>query len=350
MENLFNVQTLINTLNVQTTSYNSYFMEKYIRKFLDKNAIPYTTDNYGNIYATKGIAQLYPTMVCHVDTVHDINMDSVVKRHNDILYSIDSITCQRTGIGGDDKVGVYITLELLKNLDTFKGVFFKDEEVGCVGSGQADMSFFNDSTIVLQCDRKGMGDFVTAIYDTELADDTLINDIQSILDSYDRKVCDGGLTDVKSIATKNKVQVANVNCGYYMPHTDDEIVSIDDVNLTLNFCYDVFIATQHKRYELIRETKSKRHSYKKWTYPVSQSHDDWNKPYEYEPLQPEHYDFYGEHVCQKCDGTQTQLDTYSNEVYCYACDEFSNDKYATDEIDQTTNQITTKAPDSTIAI
>lgn len=105
-------------------------MEKYLRKHLRKHNLPFTTDSYGNIYVTKGDAENYPTIVSHIDTVHAINHNSIVKRHKNVLYSIDTTTFERTGIGGDDKVGVYICLSMLHNLPACKAVFFKDEEVG----------------------------------------------------------------------------------------------------------------------------------------------------------------------------------------------------------------------------
>ena len=174
----------------------------------------------------------YPTIVCHIDTVHDINLYSIVRRHGDILYSIDAKTYQRTGIGGDDKVGVWIALQCLHALPHCKAVFFKDEEVGCVGSSKADFSFFDDSTIVLECDRQKMGDFVTSISGTTLCDDKLLDLIEPLLTKYGRSACSGGLTDVLQIANNTLVQTANINCGYYFPHTDNEVVSIEDANET----------------------------------------------------------------------------------------------------------------------
>jgi putative aminopeptidase FrvX len=47
-----------------------------------------------------------------------------------------------TGIGGDDKCGVYACLELLKELPNLKAAFFVSEETGCHGSKKADPNFF----------------------------------------------------------------------------------------------------------------------------------------------------------------------------------------------------------------
>ena len=127
-------QNLIKVMSVQSTSYKTERMQRFIKKEIARMNLGHTTDKYGNIYVTKGDADLYPTMVCHIDTVHDININVQVVQLDDVLLAIDTKTMQRYGIGGDDKVGIYITLELLKQFDNFKAVFFLDEEVGCVGS------------------------------------------------------------------------------------------------------------------------------------------------------------------------------------------------------------------------
>jgi hypothetical protein len=46
-----------------------------------------------------------------------------------------------TGIGGDDKCGVFACLTLLKELPYVKAAFFVSEETGCHGSLKADPRF-----------------------------------------------------------------------------------------------------------------------------------------------------------------------------------------------------------------
>lgn len=317
-----NYNLLVNTMSIQTESYNSKFMERFLKRFLKKNQIPYHTDAYGNIYATKGNAGLYPTMVSHIDTVHEINMNSVVKRHNDILYSIDDNTMERTGIGGDDKVGVFITMSCLLHFDNFKAVFFKDEEVGCVGSSQCDATFFDDSTVVLQCDRKGMGDFVKEICGVELCDNKLLNDIDDVLNHYERKAVSGGLTDVKSIAQVNDVQCANINCGYYDPHTDNEFISISDVENTLNFCIDVFTITDGTRYTMKRTYTT--YGYSKSTYKAWNDYYGWEDEIYPQGLKTSpHKEVYGQ-TCSQCDGIDTAYDPYMHQNYCYTCNIYTD--------------------------
>lgn len=308
-------------MNIQSASYESERMERFITRRIKKLGLDYDTDDYGNIYVTKGQSELYPTMVCHVDTVHDVNMNVQVQRIDDKLYAFDSNKMQQYGIGGDDKVGIYITLQLLEQFDTFKAVFFKDEEVGCVGSRKADFTFFDDSTIVLECDRKGNSDFVNHISMVDLFNKELENDISAILKHYKRKVTTGGMTDVQQIAENNNVMVANMSCGYYEPHSDSEYINIDDVYDTCLLCYQIFSATKHKRYEMTRTKKY--HSWYNKSYN-SKNHSAINH---YDPYLYDEYDsptIYssgqndGEYFCYSCGGF-AKFDDMEGTIHCNTC-------------------------------
>lgn len=300
-----NYSNLYNVMSIQSASYESNRMERFITRRIKKLGLTYTQDNYGNIYVTKGQADLYPTMVCHIDTVHDINDNVQVQKIDDKLYAFDSKTMTQYGIGGDDKVGIYVTLQLLEHQEYFKAVFFKDEEVGCVGSKQANFEFFNDSTIVLECDRKGYNDFVNSISNIQLFDKTLQDDIGAILKNYDRKVTTGGMTDVQQIASNNPVQVANMSCGYYNPHTDQEYIIIDDVYDTCDMCHHIFNATKHKRYEMKR------------TKPIN----SWYNPL-YKSKNIQRYDpYYSTEIDYNSNNLFSNPD--SNDYFCYNCGGFA---------------------------
>ncbi len=197
-------------------------------------------DSYGNLYVTKGDGP-YKCMVCHTDTVHDIVKAKIIPiqiKNNIIAINNSSMT--QVGTGGDDKVGIAITLQLLKEQESMKAVFFLDEEVGCIGSSNLDEEFFSDCLYVLQCDRRGSHDFVNRISATELYSKEFGNAIDHLIKKYKRQVVSGGMTDVLEIAYKTKLSVANMSCGYYNPHSDNEYINIDDVIQTYKFCKDIF--------------------------------------------------------------------------------------------------------------
>lgn len=305
-------------LSTQSASYETERMQATIISILDQLQLGYTQDKYRNIYVTKGNADLYPTMVCHIDTVHEINDHVTIQRVNDNLYAFDTHLMQQYGIGGDDKVGIYITLKCLMHFDNFKAVFFLDEEVGCIGSSNADHTFFDDSTIVLQCDRQGYEDFVNQIGNVKLFDDTLLNDIQSTLTYYGRKVTTGGLTDVKTIASNNNVQVANMSCGYYNPHSDTEYINITDMNDTLEMCVRIFTITAHKRYTI--ENRISSYSISKYYNYKSDYYID--KPVTVQPISEYQRQNYNEKkTCPNCQ-SPVELDVFYDMAYCFNCEDY----------------------------
>ena len=310
-------------MQVQSVTYKTERMQRFIKKELAKMNLQSTADKYGNLYVTKGDAELYPTMVCHIDTVHDINNNVEIVQIDDKLLAIDRHTLKRYGIGGDDKVGIYITLQMLKRFDNFKAVFFLDEEAGCVGSEKADFTYFNDSTIVLECDRRGISDFVTSISGTTLSNDELQNDISYILKKYDRKCVSGGITDVGEIAENNTVQVANMSCGYYDPHTDNEYIIIPEVEATKQMCYEIFKTTMHKRYEMPLET---RISYSRPSYQYNHyynsydTYDSYTYPSYTKPSQSEN--FKTTCTCPMCGQNDVWYEDVYDSCFCLSCHQY----------------------------
>jgi len=209
----------------------------------------------GNVYVTKGrsLSQGFPCIVAHTDTVHKIipkdDFQVVYASNPNIAFGWDKKSGNFSGIGGDDKVGIYIALSAVQYFDNIKACFFRDEEIGCVGSGLADMTFFNDCMYILQCDRKGKSDFVDNISGTKISSDEFKNDVSGIISRYGYKFHNGGLTDVYKLVTKGVgISVANMSCGYYNPHCDEEFINIDDMTNTKDMVFEL-IETLDKRYE-----------------------------------------------------------------------------------------------------
>jgi tripeptide aminopeptidase len=231
-----------------------------------------------NIYVTKGkpLPNGYPCIVSHTDTVHAIVPDDHFKvgydHDNRIIYGYNPVKRDFTGIGGDDKVGIYIALAAVRDFTSIKACFFRDEEIGCVGSGDADLTFFSDCMYILQCDRKGNKDFVNRISSTPISSKEFQDDVASIIKHYGYDFHDGGMTDVYKLTTRQVgISTANMSCGYYNPHSSDELISVDDVDNTLRMVYEI-LWTLDKRYE--HKVESKVYTTKSYYY----DYDDWYTP------------------------------------------------------------------------
>lgn len=343
-------ELLLNILNVQSYSYETKRMEAFIIKHIEHLGLDCIYDN-GNIYVTKGESDSYPCIVSHTDTVHRIipDKDFTIIANNEFAIGYDRARMQATGCGGDDKVGIFICLQMLQEFDAIKVAFFKDEEVGCVGSYEANVEWFNDTRFVLQCDRRGNADFVNSIYGTALQSKRFKKAVAPILTKHGYKPTTGMLTDVYALKTLGvNVSVANMSCGYYNPHMDDETIVFKDVDNCLQMCRTIFKdmtevyshsapATQsyttyggyNNRYTPPNPTTSRYGSYYDW--------DDWDtKPTinkDDKDKDNKDIEYYSTHEqCESCMewGEVDNMD-FSYDYNCYLCpscsDELIYDNY-----------------------
>lgn len=329
-------------MGIQSKSYNQENMIQFIENEINElndSTIDVVIDD-DNIYVTKGNADTYPCAVSHMDTVHMIIDGYKVYHHKDALFSINTETYGRTGIGGDDKVGIFICLELLSKFDDIKIAFFRDEEVGCVGSGASNMDFFDDVSFILQADRKGYADFVSKIHGDSLYSNEFSLAIKDTLDTYGKKeVTNGGLTDVYKLKSRGLgVCVANVSCGYYLPHTSNEYIIISEVFATSDLFSDLITTLYNngsKWEHVIKKPVVKQTTtYFKRSTHHSDTKLNW---WEGEENQTKH-----EATCGKCKGDITDFyDKTEDGYYCPVCNEY---RYLPD----TQHTINSDIPDNSI--
>ena len=245
--------TLKEVLSIQSYSRESGAMEQYIIAQLEKiDNIKYWQDEYDNIFVIKGNdKKIVPCFVSHTDTVHEIIPYYKVIEDDGVLFSINPKTYERVGVGGDDKVGIYICLNALQTFNHFRCVFFANEEIGCIGSNNCDMSFFDNCTVVLQADRKGNSDFIDFTNGLEIFGDDFFDTIQTLLTKYNYKVKEGIYTDVGTLKQIGlEVAAANISCGYYDAHSDNEYVVIEDVEKCKDLMFDIASICTEKQVHL----------------------------------------------------------------------------------------------------
>lgn len=247
------INRLKQILAVQTVTFYTKLMNEYIVEICKSKGYSYKVHK-GNIYIIKGGGKSsYPCIIAHTDTVHDMAENLTVIEDAGELFGYNRETKNLTGIGGDDKVGIFIALEILNSLDSGKVAFFKDEEIGCHGSNLADVKFFKDCNFILQFDRKGNTDFVTNAAGEQLSNKLFQDAVKPYLIKYNYNFCpNGGLTDVAELKSKGiEVSMANISCGYYNPHSDNEYIIIADVinayNLGLDICTNLTAKYKHSR-------------------------------------------------------------------------------------------------------
>ena len=192
-------------------------------------------DAYGNFYAMKGDSDTYPCVVAHLDQVqrnHPKDFRAIETR--DIIFGYSASEHSICGLGADDKNGIIIALEAIKKYDCMKVAFFREEETGCNGSSHAEMKFFDDCRFVIQCDRRGNSDLVTSIGCTDLCSEQFIQDMAPERWGYTETT--GMMTDVEALKELGlSVSAVNMSCGYYNPHSDEEITVKRDLEKCWRF-------------------------------------------------------------------------------------------------------------------
>jgi len=147
------IQHLKEVLSIPTKTYQETLMIEYLDKYFTEKGYDHTIDQYGNVYVTKGEADVYPCVIAHTDTVHSITemvveeeqLPNVHGELKDSFKAYHAVTGNPVGIGGDDKCGVYSCLDVLEQLPVIKAAFFVSEETGCHGSRKASPEFFSNT-------------------------------------------------------------------------------------------------------------------------------------------------------------------------------------------------------------
>lgn len=181
-------------------------------------------DKPGNLYVTKGKSDTYPCIVAHMDQVQERHSkDFIAYEAEDIIIGFSPKHKEQQGLGADDKCGLWIGLKCLQKFDCLKLAFFVGEEIGCKGSGLANMAFFDDCRFVIEPDRKGSEDLITQIGWTPLCSDDFLKDIG--FKKFGYKETDGMMTDIEALKDHGLLlSCINVSCGYYKPHSNEEFV------------------------------------------------------------------------------------------------------------------------------
>jgi di/tripeptidase len=241
-----NLDFLKEVLSLPSISGDESMVRDYIIEYAKTYGIDYYTDKKGNIYLTKGMLdstdEYFPCVVSHMDTVHRSHR-TLIENKVRLTIKEDNLgwltahhpeTDKQTGIGGDDKCGVYVCLELFKNFDKLKGAFFVEEEIGMLGSKESDDKFFENVGYAIQFDAPSSNWISEVCSGVKLFDEDFKNEIKGVLnESGYNKFSIDPFTDVNQLAKKYDFNCLNLGCGYYRQHSDSEYVVISEVEDSL---------------------------------------------------------------------------------------------------------------------
>ena len=251
------IEILKEVLSLPSISRKENIVRDYIINFSKVNNITYNVDQKGNVYLTKGqrdTKEFYPCVVSHIDTVHSSHINLIEENKRLVinestyelggfihpngeektiettLYATHPETGEKTGIGGDDKCGVFICLEMFKKFDKLKGAFFVEEEIGMLGSKKSDDNFFVDVGYAIQFDAPSANWITEVCSGVRLFDKDFKDTIKPHLNECGyTQFSNDPFTDVNQLATKYDFCCLNLGCGYYRQHTNNEYVIVDEV-------------------------------------------------------------------------------------------------------------------------
>lgn len=211
-------------------------------------------------------------LVCaHLDTVHK-------ELPKEIVYKSGTISSPQ-GIGGDDRCGVYMILQILKELDV-SVAFFEDEEIGGVGSSKFAKSkhcwlLKDQIQYVIELDRKGNRDAV--FYDC-----ANYEFIDFVTQKFWKEAF-GSFTDICHICPELNAAGVNLSCGYYKAHTTDEYVNLKEMETAIRETINLINIKTEEFFEYVEYKKPAYYAYSDKYLPFSDynAYDNYLKEDEY---------------------------------------------------------------------
>ena len=223
-------------------------VKAYMAEYLTSRE--YVVENKeGFLYAKGDVPVL---LVAHMDTVH--------RQLPKTIYNINGKISSLQGIGGDDRCGIFIIMNIVKQLHC-SVVLCEDEEIGAVGARKfANSPFIKqlDVNYMIEFDRMNGSDAVYYSCDNEAFAD-FVTDFTGFKTAY------GSFSDISVLAPAAKIAAVNLSCGYYKAHTTDEYVVYDEMMNTVEAAMKL-IEAECDKFEYIPKKPAQMRTYE---YPMS---------------------------------------------------------------------------------
>lgn len=185
-------------------------------------------DQDGFLYAKGTVPVL---LVAHMDTVH--------KSQCHEIKNVNGKMSSPQGIGGDDRCGIFIIMNIVKELNC-SVLLCEDEEKGCIGANKFLKTTFKDVdgnekpyikhldvNYMIEFDRKGKNDAVFYHGGNE-------EFMDFVEDATNFKFASGSVSDISVLMEPANLSAVNLSCGYYAAHTIYEYVMYDEMIDTID--------------------------------------------------------------------------------------------------------------------
>lgn len=172
----------------------------------------------GFLYAKGNIPVM---LVAHLDTVHQQQCTP----NNIFINCTNDIITSTVGIGGDDRCGVYMIMEILKTTNLRPYILFvEDEEIGSLGAKEF-VKRYNKTNLslnfIIELDRRGSEDSV--YYDLDNID------FEDYINKFGFTTALGSFTDICVLCPNLDCAGVNLSCGYYKEHQNEHYVVFSEM-------------------------------------------------------------------------------------------------------------------------
>lgn len=160
-------------------------------------------------------------LVAHVDTVHQ-------GPPADLVYCDKTqIAWSPTGLGADDRAGVWAIMEILRRGFRPHVLFTDGEERGLIGAGEAAKAFTPDNVhCLIELDRKGKKDCVFYSNDNRK--------FVGWVSNFGFKEDTGSCSDISDLMPAWDLSGVNLSIGYYRQHSNEEHLRVNEALATID--------------------------------------------------------------------------------------------------------------------
>lgn len=215
------------------------------------DGVRFHVDHVGNVFAEKGDAEHRPCLVAHIDTVQSWSEARAEVGAGIITGVLPS--GNRTGLGADCKTGVFVALEVFRHYEgPLMLAFFVGEEVGGVGSSEADLETLARASyfVGLDCPSGNLCSYSTGpdLFDVDSVFGRRA--IGALSDcGYDRWQ-HHPFTDTLHLRRRVAVPCLNIGTGYYRWHSNMEFILLVDVENAIHAVTHLLNVVGPERHEL----------------------------------------------------------------------------------------------------
>ena len=239
-------QTLLELLRIPGETGNEEAVREYVLDELEKinslrNYLDFGVDNMGNILGST--ISLRTGRRDHGRSTEDSGKNMLLAAHLDVKrkFSSSDQLIERNNIiwreneilGADDRAGVAIILNLLKEVGNYrevpplKFIFTVGEEKEQYGAESIDPKFFEDISFGISLDRKNCKDIVYKSSSKEYSNPEFaekVARVSSRIFSEENEFvpCEGRISDLRVWSDKDARPCVNLSVGYFDEHTDKE--------------------------------------------------------------------------------------------------------------------------------